>query len=211
MTWIKICANTNLRDALAASEAGADALGFVFAASPRQVTPAAAAEIIAQLPATIEKVGVIADESVDFVIDVATTARLTGVQLHGRETPEYVLALRRAVPHLKIIKGLHPSEQADAYEVDAILLDSGSGDTRGGTGKTFDWQANVSRVRALKPPVIIAGGLTPENVGEAIRTFQPFGVDVASGVESTKGMKDHAKVRAFIAAARGSTVTSERP
>jgi phosphoribosylanthranilate isomerase len=202
LTWVKICANTNLRDALAAAEAGADALGFVFVTSPRRITPSQAAEITSRLPHNVEKIGVIADESLASVREIVGSARLTGVQLHGHETPEYVRGLRAAAPDLKIIKGLHPSESADEYEVDGVLLDSGTGVTRGGTGKAFDWQANVARVRAIRQPVIIAGGLTPENVRDAITIFRPFGVDVATGVEFSKGVKDLNKLVAFIAAAR---------
>jgi phosphoribosylanthranilate isomerase len=202
LTWVKICANTSLRDALAAAAAGADALGFVFATSPRQVAPDAAAEIIKQLPAAIEKIGVFINEPLQSLLMIAREVKLTGVQLHGTEAPDYIRAVRSAAPQMKIIKGLHPHESADDYEVDAVLIDSGSADARGGTGKTFDWQASVDRIGKIKQPVIIAGGLTPQNIGEAIRTFHPFGVDVASGVEFTKGVKDLNKLVEFIAAAR---------
>lgn len=200
--WIKICANTNLADALAAVESGADAVGFVFAPSPRRVTAEQAAAISAGLPASAEKVGVFQDEPVTSLLEISALADLTGVQLHGVEDPEYIAEVRRQRPSLKIIKGLHPAELAQDLAVDAILIDSGPPGARGGTGKVFDWRTHADAIGRVRKPVIIAGGLTPDNVSSAISVLHPFGVDVASGVEARPGTKDHARVQSFIRAAR---------
>ena len=210
--WIKICANTNLADALAAAEAGADAVGFVFASSPRRIVPEAAGAITEQLPPSVEKIGVFLNEPLPSLLAAIEQAHLTGAQLHGNESADYISELRRELPVLKIIKGLSPGESAAGFASDFILVDSGTAGSRGGTGKTFDWNAYAAWLRQINQPVILAGGLTANNVAEAIRILHPFGVDVASGVEATKGMKDHAKLRAFIAAVHaGSTVTSSQP
>ncbi len=226
MTWIKICATTNLEDALASVAAGADALGFILAPSTRRVTPETVAAIVAALPAHIEKVGVVVNESPDSLAELAAQAKLTAVQLHGDELPEQLPEFRRALGSCKIIKTLQTREfladrgdRLDAYlrqrhSIDAILLDSGVPGNRGGTGVPFDWNAAVpivSRIREVLP-VIIAGGLTPQNVAQAIRLFQPWGVDVVSGVEREIGRKDETKVRAFIDAARAEgSVAPPRP
>jgi phosphoribosylanthranilate isomerase len=198
--WIKICANTNLADALAAADAGADAIGFVFASSPRRILPETAGAITEQVPPFVEKIGVFQNEPLPSLLAAVEQAHLTGAQLHGSESTEYVKELRRERPTLKIIKGLSPGESASGFMSDFILVDSGPAGSRGGTGKTFDWSAYAASLRQISQPVILAGGLTPENVAEAIRILHPFGVDVASGVEATRGMKDHTKLRAFIAA-----------
>jgi phosphoribosylanthranilate isomerase len=213
--WIKICATTNLDDARAAIDAGANALGFILTPSPRQITPEKAAKIISALPASVEKIGVVVNESPEALAKLAADVGLTGVQLQGDEPGEQLPEFRRALGLRKIIKTLQARElladpaRLDAYlarhkSYDGILLDSGSAATRGGTGQTFDWNAMVAIVERLKEvvPVIIAGGLNPENVTEAIRLFEPCGVDVVSGVEREVGKKDAAKMRAFVAAAR---------
>ena len=215
MTWVKICATTNLSDAQASLAAGADALGFIFSPSSRRVEVDQAAEIISSLADEIERIGVFVNETPGQVAEVAEQAGLTGVQLHGDEPAGQMPEYRQAVGQRKIIKTLQASELLKSpdslngylrsgHSIDAVLLDAGSPSQRGGTGQTFDWIAAapiVARVRA-QMPVIIAGGLNPENVAEAIRLFAPWGVDVVSGVERETGRKDEAKLRSFVGAVR---------
>jgi phosphoribosylanthranilate isomerase len=222
--WIKICATTNLDDARAAIDAGANALGFILTTSPRQITPEKAAEIIAALPASVEKIAVVVNESPETLAKLAADLGLTGLQLQGDEPPEQLPEFRRALGLCKIVKTLQAREvladpaRLDAYMVqrksyDGILLDSGSAAARGGTGQTFDWNAMLPLVAHIKEvvPVIIAGGLNPDNVADAIRLFDPCGVDVVSGVEHEPGKKDAGKMRAFVAAARAApSETAER-
>lgn len=215
MIWVKICATTNLRDAQASLAAGADALGFIFAPSSRRIEIDRAAEIIAGLTDEIEKIGVFVNETPANVADVAEQTGLTGVQLHGDELADQMERYRQALRQRKIIKTLQARDllnSPDSLEsylrsrqnIDAILLDAGSPGQRGGTGQTFDWTAVapiVARIRA-QVPVIIAGGLSPENVAAAIRLFTPWGVDVISGVEREIGKKDEARLRSFVGAVR---------
>jgi phosphoribosylanthranilate isomerase len=209
--WIKICGTTNLEDALAAAEAGADAVGFVFAPSPRRIPPKDAARITPALPAKLEKIGVFVNQQAAIILDTVKKTGLTGVQLQGDETPDLAHALKAARPALQVIKTIHMREQQiatlDTKEFgiyDALLFDSGTKDSRGGTGKPFDWEAGAFLIRSLAREfrVIVAGGLKSSNVGEAIELFHPAGVDVVSGVEQKLGKKDAAKIRAFVAAAR---------
>jgi len=222
-TWIKICATTNLVDALAAAEAGADALGFVFAESTRRVEPEAVRDIVEELPARVEKIGVFVNESPEYVLQVAKEAGLTGVQLHGEESPDYVKTLLALLHEpLKVIKGIRPPAGKTVGLgdfgggedlVDAVLIDSGQGRQRGGNGKPFDWVRASDFVLGLQQsvPVVIAGGLKPENVSAAVCLFRPFGVDVATGVEREPGHKDHERLRRFIAVVREADVAgSER-
>ena len=220
MTWVKICGMTNLEDALVAVDAGADAVGFVFyEKSPRKIDVERARSIINELPQTTDKVGVFVNESEQRIREVVSEAHLTMVQIYGegpaasqseevREPPlnnfRVIMAMRidQLVPG-KVIYGSLPGSM-----VDAILVDSGSENTPGGTGETFDWQKNREYLRTLGSVpgmrVIVAGGLKPENVSDAISTFAPWGVDVASGVEASRGKKDPEKVRAFVRAVRES-------
>ena len=213
--WIKICANTNLDDALASLDAGTNALGFILTASPRQIEPNVAAAIVAALPTAVEKIGVVVNESPEVLKQLAETTGLTGLQLQGDEPPDQLPEFRRALGLRKIIKALQARElladstKLDAYlahrqSIDAILLDSGSPAARGGTGQPFDWHAALPLVDRIKQhlPVIIAGGLGPANVADAVRLFDPYGIDVVSGAELSTGRKDPAKLRTFIAAAR---------
>jgi phosphoribosylanthranilate isomerase len=211
--WIKICANTSLADAMVTADAGADAVGFVFAPSPRQVTAEQVAAIVPELPAEIEKIGVFVGASVDEIVATVEAAGLTGVQLHSDVTADVTVKLRaRFGPGLRILRVVHfevgaPERAAAAAQdvsVDAILIDSRTATAVGGTGKSYDW-AEARRTlfeRAKELKLISAGGLTPENVAEAIATLHPWGVDVVSGVEAAPGRKDPAKVRVFIANAR---------
>jgi|SRR5208337_3192706 len=217
MTWIKICGITNLEDALTAVEAGADALGFVFyEKSPRKIDVETAREIVRKLPASVEKVGVFVDPDAGRTGEIVSQARLTAVQLHGKLSDELSRDLQSGVEwanRAKLILVIPGDALKDGgfsigelarKKLFAILVDSRSNGTAGGTGTTFDWEATRGMVQviSLSVPVIVAGGLTPWNVGEAIRLFQPFGVDVASGVEARPGKKDPAKVGAFVSAVR---------
>lgn len=197
MTRIKICGITNLEDALAAADAGADALGFVFAASPRQIAPPAAAEIVAALPPLVNAVGVFADADAEVVVSIAQHVQLDAVQLHGQESPRYCRCLSgKVIKRFRVFDGDSAERVAQRmaeYDVAAYLLDPGAG-----SGKTFDWRL----AQAISRRLIVSGGLTPQNVGDAIRVARPFAVDVSSGVESRPGHKDHAKLREFVAAVR---------
>jgi phosphoribosylanthranilate isomerase len=215
--WIKICANTSLADAMIAAEAGADAVGFVFAPSPRRVTREQAAAIVPRMPSEIEKIGVFVDATLDEIAATVDAVGLTGVQLHWDAPTELTAKLRaRFGQRLRILRVVHfeagtPEQAAAAAKdasvdmsVDAILIDSRTATAVGGTGKTYDWaEAQRAVFGAMKEmKLVAAGGLTPENVAEAIATLHPWGVDVVSGVEVAPGLKDAVKVRAFIENAR---------
>ena len=203
-TRVKICGITRLEDAQLAVELGASALGFnFFRPSPRYLEPEAAREIIGRLPPFVTAVGVFADEVDGENVDrIARQAVVAVIQLHGPRFPELSFGLKnwpliRAVT----VKGdFRPADLA-GLKADAFLLDAFDAAVPGGTGRTFDW--NLAREAKRFGTIILAGGLTPENVGEAIQTVRPFGVDVASGVESAPGRKDPARLRAFFAAAKG--------
>ena len=255
MTWIKICGITNLDDALAATDAGANALGFVFyAKSRRHVTLETVCSIVAKVPRQMEKVGVFVNETVDHVRDIAKHAGLTAVQLSGDESPEFSRSLFRELGNksrrpaifrcypAKIFDA--PAEQAvgwdpvaaglvepdEAYKgkrvhkihvakngdlflethgfrpgvISGVLLDSSTAERRGGTGQKFDWervQPWAGIINSISK-LIVAGGLRPGNVQEAIHILHPWGVDVSSGVEREPGKKDPRKVRAFVEAVR---------
>jgi len=222
-TWIKICGTTNVADALLAVEAGADAIGFVFAESPRRIEPGQAAEITAQLPPGLEKVGVFVNERAAHIRWVVKQAGLTAVQLHGDEAAEFAAnlfpeeerpRLYRAVSMRTIFSAANVTallrEHRTKPVFDALLVDSGS-PTRGGTGLTFDWDRAQPFITGLKKSgkVIVAGGLTPQNVARAIALFRPWGVDVASGVEREPGKKDPDKLRAFVQAVRHGGVSGK--
>lgn len=255
MTWVKICGITNLDDALAAADAGANALGFVFAPkSSRHITMAGAGSIIAKVPGPVEKVGVFVNQAVDDVRDVAKQLGLNAVQLHGDESTEFSRTLFQGMANGSIRPKIFrawpakifdaPAEKAvgwdpvaaglvepdEAYKgkrvhkihvakngdlflethgfrpgvVSGVLLDSSTAEKRGGTGEPFDWervQPWAGIINSISK-LIVAGGLRPGNVQEAIHLLHPWGVDVSTGVESEPGKKDHRKVRAFIQAVR---------
>jgi phosphoribosylanthranilate isomerase len=211
--WIKICATTSPEDALLAAEAGADAVGFVFAPSPRRVTVEQAAAMVRRLPPELEKIGVFVDAAFEEIAATLEGAGLTGVQLHWDAPAELPGQLRaRFGARLRILRVLHfDAEVAErraadlaGTEADAILVDSRAASAVGGTGVRFDWRIAAATLvqNAKERKLIAAGGLTPENVAEAIALLNPWGVDVASGVESAPGRKDPAKLRAFIQNAR---------
>jgi phosphoribosylanthranilate isomerase len=210
--WIKICANTSLGDAQLAADAGADAVGFVFAPSPRRVTAEQAAKIVAQLPAALEKIGVFVDAGFDEIAATVEAAGLTGVQLHFDAPAALPAQLReRFGPKLRILGVVHfdsaatkrVAAMARNAHVDALLVDSRTAAAVGGTGVAFDWDAaSKTLFHDTGVRMVAAGGLTPENVADAIATLRPWGVDVVSGVEAAPGRKDAAKARAFIASAR---------
>jgi phosphoribosylanthranilate isomerase len=215
--WVKICGTTNLRDALLAVDSGADAVGFVFGPSKRRVTPEQVADITRAMPAGIEKIGVIVNETRERIEEIGRVAGLTGVQLQGDETPTFTndlraLGLRLLIKTVQASSGIDSlATKVESYRevADRILLDSGSPAERGGTGKRFAWKEVANALTNLAGTrVIVAGGLNPENVAEAIATLQPWGVDVVTGVESEPGKKDPDKVRAFVEAARSSSTSA---
>jgi phosphoribosylanthranilate isomerase len=208
-TWIKICGTTSLEDAQASAAAGADALGFIFASSKRRVTLAQASEIIRQLPQEIERVGIFVDESADVIKAIVEQAGLTAIQLHGNESPEFVARLLKDSATdrpIRVIKTVLVDDNFEARlarfsgqneQGDPVLLDSGSG-----SGRTFNWERVKRCLAGCAERFIIAGGLSPENVGQAVHTFTPWGVDVVSGVEHEPGRKDPEKLKTFVAAVR---------
>lgn len=202
--FIKVCGITNLEDALAAVEAGADALGFNFyRRSPRYISPEDARRIVGQLPQTVMSVGVFVNEDEpERVARIVDEVGLTAVQLHGDESPQYCRALkgRFVIKALRADRDFNPQSVRE-YETDAILLDAHTRDARGGTGQVVDWEV-AKRVRELVPRLFLAGGLSPENVAEAISRVEPYAVDACSRLESAPGKKDALRVRAFVAAAR---------
>jgi phosphoribosylanthranilate isomerase len=236
--WIKICGNTTLEDAQLAAEAGADALGFVFAPSPRRVTVERTAAMVPHLPAAIEKIGVFVDAALDEIASTVERCCLTGVQLHFDAGPALAAQLReRFGAKLRILRVVHLDAQQRSGEgglasghsfsgressrgtvealaskrclsdpnVDAILVDSRTGAAVGGTGQAYDWTLAgkiLFQNAETRKPLVAAGGLTPENVAEAIGTLRPWGVDVVTGVEAAPGRKDPSRVLAFIANAR---------
>jgi len=199
---VKICGITNLDDALQACACGADALGFVFyAKSPRCVTPDVAQAIIAALPPFVTTVGLFVNEQPQTVRAIAGQCGLDIIQLHGDEGPEDCdFAPLRTIKALRV-KDARSLAGHEQFKTSALLLDAWVKDAYGGTGHSFNWElaAEIAKQR----PVVLAGGLTPENVAEAITAVRPYAVDVSSGVESAPGKKDPAKVKAFIDAARG--------
>ncbi len=196
MTWIKICGMTNLDDALKASSLGADALGFIFAPSPRRMKPEEVKRIILRLPKTLLKVGVFVNAAPEEVQRVAEYCRLNALQFHGKESPEYfrkfLYPIFKAIP----IKDLESLKDMETYHDVSIILDTYSPSKAGGTGNTFPWE--IALEARKKGNFVLSGGLTPSNVGEAIRRVRPWGVDVCSGVETAPGKKDHLKISDFI-------------
>lgn len=203
MTKIKICGITNYDDARAAIDFGADALGFVFfRESPRYITPEKAAAITSKLPVFVTTVGVFVDERAEEILKIIEETGIDVVQLHGNEPPESCLLPRRVIKGIRV-KSLESLEPLSAYQniVSAFLLDTYAPDMSGGTGQSFNWEIAIEAKKF--GIIILAGGLTPENISEAIRRVNPYVVDVSSGVELVKGKKDHQKMKLFIERAKG--------
>ena len=197
---VKICGITRLEDAETAVELGAGALGFVFwPKSPRYLEPGQAGAIVGQLPPFVTAVGVFVDEPPHLVNDVAERVGLTAVQLHGNETVDMLEHIQRPIVKALPIDDSIRVEDADVWPSRVrLLIDAHDPEKRGGTGRTVDWTRAAAF--ATRRPVLLAGGLTPENVAEAIRVVKPFGIDVSSGVETAPGLKDRARLRALFEA-----------
>ncbi len=201
---VKICGLTRIEDAQAACAAGADLVGFVFVrSSPRFLDPGKAREIVRALPGTVGRVGVFAGAEPGEIRAIASLAGLTHVQIHGPF--DRLRAGTLTIPVIRVVRVGSAADLAGAEDIpaDLLLLDARVKGELGGTGRTFDWE--VARGLCVRRKVIVAGGLTPGNVAEAVRVLSPFGVDVASGVESSPGIKDQEKMREFIRAARAAT------
>jgi len=199
---VKICGITSVADGVAAAEAGADMIGLMFyERSPRHISLATAAEISRAVSPFIVKVGVFVNPTEEAVFRAIGECGVTLLQFHGEEAPEFCTQF--GVMSMKAFRVRDAASLAALpnYQTDAYLLDAYSPDAHGGTGAKFNWDLAID-AKQLGKPVFLAGGLTPENVGEAVRRVQPFGVDVSSGVESAPGKKDPAKVRGFVAAAK---------
>ncbi len=196
MTWIKICGITNVQDALEAASLGVDALGFIFAPSPRRIEPYAAREIIGRLPPSVLKVGVFVNDELPEVQRIADYCGLNMVQFHGQETPEYCRQISLPVIKAVRVKSMESLQELEQYPFASILLDAWSSQQAGGTGKPFCWELALEACK--KRNFILSGGLNPNNVYQAIRKVRPSGVDVCSGVEKTPGEKDGNKMKEFI-------------
>lgn len=201
MVRVKICGITNLEDALFCVEHGADALGFVFyEKSPRYISPERAREIISELPPFTVNVGLFVNETSERVNEISESLKLDALQFHGDEDSYYVNGFNK-----KVIKAFRVKESIDKinftdYNVDAYLLDSHSDEVYGGSGTNFQWE--LIKGHDFKRPIILAGGLTLDNIVDAVNTVKPYAVDVSSGVEKDKGIKDHEKVKKFIIRAK---------
>ena len=205
MTFIKICGITNLDDALAAVDAGADALGFNFyKPSPRYITPETAHAIITELPQSVLTVGVFVNEATpQSVENLARDAGVTAIQLHGDESPDYCQSLKPRYVIKALAAGADfDTQRAQNYDVDAILLDTKDDALRGGTGRVFDWSI-TQRLGHTAPKLFLAGGLSLQNIEEAIVSVDPYGVDACSALEETPGKKNHERMRAFVKKIRG--------
>jgi phosphoribosylanthranilate isomerase len=205
MVRVKICGLTTPQDAFAAIEAGADALGFNFFPGSKRFV-GSQTNWISALPATVEKIGVVVNPTLDQARAIAAVSGITALQLHGTETPEFCerlaqegIRFEKAIPVL----GFESLADVPDFFTDTVLLDSSAGGEFGGSGRTFPWEIARAFVQANpQVKVILAGGLSPLNIASAIATVRPFGVDVTTGVEAAPGRKDHGQLRAFIAAAR---------
>ncbi len=203
MTVVKVCGITNPGDARVAAEAGADAVGLVFALSPRRVGVEEACEISIALPDSVLKVGVFVNERPEEVLGIVREVRLDLVQLHGDETPDAVTAVRDG--GVKVMKALRVRdatslEALNEYEADLFLLDAYSEKARGGTGERFDW--GLAKSLRGRGNIVVSGGLGPENVREAVELFDPYGVDASSSLEDEPGRKNGERVRRFVLAAK---------
>ncbi len=203
MVYVKVCGITNPEDARTATRSGADAIGLVFAESPRKLSIERAREIAATLPNGVLKVGVFVNEEPAEVLRIVREVGLDYAQLHGDESPETVTVLRGE--GVKVIKALRVQDAGSLtamgeYEADLFLLDAWSEKARGGTGERFDWE--LAKSYGGRGNIVVSGGLTPENVREAIRFFEPYGVDASSSLEDAPGRKNGERVRRFVSAAK---------
>ncbi|MBI5102700.1 MAG: phosphoribosylanthranilate isomerase [Nitrospirae bacterium] len=204
MVKVKICGITNTDDAMAAVEAGADALGFIFVKeSPRYIDPREAGNIIRRLPTFVKTAGVFVNEPVDVIDEIVTLAGIDLVQLHGEESPELCRRIHRGAIKVIRVKSLESLGSVLSYKdhISALLLDTYSDHMHGGTGQVFNWDIAVEAKKYFHT-IILSGGLTPDNISDAIKYVGPYAVDVSGGVESAKGKKDHAKLRLFIERAK---------
>ncbi|MCC6908825.1 MAG: phosphoribosylanthranilate isomerase [Phycisphaerales bacterium] len=205
-TRVKICGLRSEADVFAAVDAGADAVGFVFVrSSPRYIEPEAAADLVCLLPPLVHAVGVFADEKAAVVCEIAGEACINLVQLHGSEDAACVEMVREAFP---VIKGIRYGEEAmrrwsGVESIDMLLVDGSDG----GGGATLDWRALAGQRDSIRAPLMLAGGLTRENVGEAIAAVRPYAVDVSSGVEAERGIKNPDAIRRFCDAVRSADAT----
>jgi len=194
---VKICGMTNLKDVKVAVDGGVDAVGFIFyKKSPRSVTMQAVRKIVLELPPFVDSVGVFVNETAEQINKIADRCNLDRVQLHGNESPAFCKKIRRRVIKAIRVKDIQSLKKLSDYPVSSFLLDTFSEDQYGGTGRVFDW--NLAYPAKKYGPIILAGGLTPNNVRQAIQRIQPYGVDVCSGVESQPGIKDHKKMQIFL-------------
>lgn len=199
MVFVKICGITRVEDATAAARYGAAAVGFIFAESPRRISVEEALSISKSIPGCLTRIGVFVNENPVVVMRIARKAKLDVIQLHGEEEPEYCKKI--SLPVIKTIK-IHENEffpnPEDYFSLAyAFLLDTYDPNAYGGTGKTFRWEM-IERIKEYGKPVIVAGGLNKDNVGELIRKYRPFGVDVSSGVEVSPGIKSASEIKKFI-------------
>ena len=204
MVFTKVCGITNPGDAREAADAGADAIGMIFAESPREVNVEEARRISVALPDGVLKVGVFVDAEPEEVLQTASEVGLDLAQLHGDETPETVAAIRGAgLPVMKALRVRNAEALAEiqSYGADLIMLDAWSARVRGGTGETFDW--GLAKSVKGRGNIVVSGGLTPENVREAVEFFEPYGVDASSSLEERPGKKSGERVRRFVRAAKG--------
>ncbi len=203
---VKVCGITSLSDAVAAAILGADALGFIFyKKSPRFIEPERARKIISRLPPMVKTVGVFVDEEPENIKEIGEICGLDLFQLHGEESPELCKGLMpRSLKAIRI-RDKARDEEIHAYKdsVRGILLDTWSKHAKGGTGKTFNWKIARDIVKGFEVPVILAGGLNPENIRDAVKKVRPYGVDVSSGVEKAPGVKDHGLLEEFFMALKG--------
>ena len=205
--FVKICGTTTEEDALLAVAMGADAVGFIFAPSPRQISPLHVRDIARRLPPEVLTIGVFRNELPDRVVELVNSTGLKGAQLHGRETPEQAQFVKERVPVVfqAFVAGDPLIQKARDYQADAILLDSPSP----GSGQVFDWRLADGVPDGVR--LLMAGGLNAENVAEAIHSVRPWGVDVVTGVEASPGHKDAVKVREFIANAKHAAPAPHEP
>jgi phosphoribosylanthranilate isomerase len=203
MVKVKVCGIKEIEDARVAADAGADAIGLIFAESPRRVSVEEARKIASTLPGGILKVGVFVDEEPQEVLRLAREVGLDYVQLHGDETPGTVTILQEA--GVKVMKALRVRDESslaamEVYGADLVMLDAWSAKARGGTGDRFDW--GLAKSLKGRDNIVVSGGLTPENVQEAIAFFEPYGVDASSSLEERPGKKNGERVRRFVRAAK---------